>query len=281
MAQAYVSLMKNSPFEGYKKSELLSIARERKVKYCYRMNKMELVVALSIEDSVQNICKDQKNIKKQKNIRNSLDLSSNLASTLKEIACGYGIPKYYSLNKAQLVEAITSYNLNFDMHFNIFEVPLPTKPLPSHQEIEQALGFNKCVSEKEEEDEKNAEQEETFFRTLKREKKKTQILSEKEEEDKVVSEKTDLVSDNIKPKTRKLRNMPLLNESIAPSSLFKLGSRMNLLHTGEKKHYELENISSLGVESSVPTFEETMCARKRTSPLPISKYLNIFLKNYL
>ena len=47
MAQAYFNFIQNSPFQDLKQSQLLSLARENKVKYYYSMNKLDLVITLT------------------------------------------------------------------------------------------------------------------------------------------------------------------------------------------------------------------------------------------
>ena len=54
MAQTYVNLIKNSPFQGYKVSDLRKLARESRVKYYYKLTKLDLVIALTNKALVNN-----------------------------------------------------------------------------------------------------------------------------------------------------------------------------------------------------------------------------------
>ena len=47
-----MNTIQNSPFQGYKVIELRALARERKVKYYYKLKKVDLVVALENTNNI-------------------------------------------------------------------------------------------------------------------------------------------------------------------------------------------------------------------------------------
>jgi len=161
MAQTYVNMILNSPFQGYKVIELRALARERKVKYYYKMKKVDLIVALEntnnidVSSSITNTKKIEKtsntkkvvnktNTKKiektsnTKKVVNKTNITQNMINIIDMVARGVDslhqadeFDEIFNLPTVDIPSPIPATpSVNIPEVFN-FGVPLPTEPLPS------------------------------------------------------------------------------------------------------------------------------------------------------
>ena len=176
---------------------------------------------------------------------NSLDLSESnpirdnlydyTKNELREIALGYGIKGHTSLNKDGLVVKI----IECDNGTYVFPKIENKKKLDLRSKL--ALAYNAEIS------------------------KGRSTRTSQNSVRNIVSQPITYDRRLLNKKTRK--NVSVTKpESVTPTSLFKLGTRMNLSSYSEQKRFSLENISDLGSEKTVNTFEQSMCSRKKTTP---------------
>ena len=181
MAQAYVNFIQNSPFQDYTVNKLRELARTRKIKYYYKLKKVDLVIALENFNNntttpiLNNITNTQKNIALENNTKDK-DIT---VVELREFARVLLVKNSSKLRKAELITAIENtlenstntkkikpkhnfrcmlkkgifnkkpkFSFNSDVQTNIdFNVPLPTEPLPTPTEMESFLGLTNILTE--------------------------------------------------------------------------------------------------------------------------------------